>query len=104
MIGQSVIIEVDIGDKVQVFIFLLYQLTTCVLHNFLTIIKLRRNSCNSKPIFFFKFKVYMFTATGLHDKPNNYQTQFAGVLLRPKDFMKELSGETPPALTNGHAK
>ena len=46
----------------------------------------------------------MFTATGLHDKPNNYQTQFAGVLLRPKDFMKELGGETVPALTNGHAK
>ena len=47
----------------------------------------------------------MFTATGLHDKPNNYQTQFAGVLLRPKDFSKDLADPTAlPALTNGHAK
>ena len=53
------------------------------------------------------FQVYMFTATGLHDKPNNYQTQFAGVLLRPKDFLsleKNLTEQTSPALTNGHAK
>ena len=46
----------------------------------------------------------MFTATGLHDKPNNYQTQFAGVLLRPKDFLKDVSDDPIPTLTNGHVK
>ena len=46
----------------------------------------------------------MFTATGLHDKPNNYQTQFAGVLLRPKDFLKDVTDGPIPTLTNGHAK
>ena len=46
----------------------------------------------------------MFTATGLHDKPNNYQTQFAGVLLRPKDFCKDITENATPALTNGHTK
>merc|ERR1712141_583463 len=65
MIGQSVILEIDVGDRVQ---------------------------------------VYMFTATGLHDKPNNYQTQFAGVLLRPKDFLKDVTDDPIPALTNGHVK
>lgn len=66
MVGQSVILEVEVGDRVQ---------------------------------------VYIFTATGLHDKPNNYQTQFVGVLLRPKDFLKDLPEQTTPiALTNGDVK
>lgn len=61
MVGQSVILELEVGDKVQ---------------------------------------VYMFTGTGLQDKQNNHLTQFVGLFLRPKDFMKE-PGPCPYALTNG---
>ena len=47
-----------------------------------------------------KVQVYMFTGTGLQDKQNNHLTQFVGLFLRPKDFMKE-PGPCPYALTNG---
>ena len=34
-------------------------------------------------IYVFIFKVYLYTFTGLHDKPGNHLTQFLGLLLKP---------------------
>ena len=46
----------------------------------------------------------MFTHTGLQDKRSNHLTQFAGVLLRPRD-MEELLGQLGTSngetITNG---
>ena len=46
MAGQTFIIELSVGDKIQ---------------------------------------AYMYTFTGLHDKPSNHLTQFTGLLLKPVD-------------------
>ena len=32
-----------------------------------------------------KIQAYMYTFTGLHDKPTNHLTQFTGLLLKPVD-------------------
>ena len=50
MAGQSVLLDLQLGDKMQ---------------------------------------VYIFTDTGLQDKPNNHLTQFVGLLLRPKNFLSD---------------
>jgi len=55
MAGQSVLMEVAAGDRVQ---------------------------------------VYLYTFTGLHDKPGNHLTQFMGVLLRPLDTLPEAAIQT----------
>jgi len=52
MVGNSIIVELAAGDKVQ---------------------------------------VYMYTFTGLHDKPGNRLTQFMGYLLRPLDQLSSNS-------------
>ena len=62
MVGQSIILELEVDDKVQ---------------------------------------VYTFTGTGLQDKRNNHLTQFVGLFLRPKNFMKN-EPPHPPALANGN--
>ena len=46
MVGQTFLIELEVGDKLQ---------------------------------------AYMYTFTGLHDKPGNHLTQFTGILLKPVD-------------------
>jgi hypothetical protein len=46
MAGQSLLVELEAGDRVQ---------------------------------------VYVYTFTGLHDKPANHLTQFMGILLRPAE-------------------
>jgi hypothetical protein len=55
MAGQTVLMELAVGDRVQ---------------------------------------VYLYTFTGLHDKPGNHLTQFMGVLLRPMDALPESSIQT----------
>jgi len=55
MAGQSVLMEVAAGDRVQ---------------------------------------VYLYTFTGLHDKPGNHLTQFMGVLLRPLDTLPQSAIQT----------
>ena len=52
MVGNSIIVELEAGDRVQ---------------------------------------VYMYTFTGLHDKPGNRLTQFMGYLLRPLDQLSSNS-------------
>ena len=52
MVGNSIIVELAAGDRVQ---------------------------------------VYMYTFTGLHDKPGNRLTQFMGCLLRPLDQLSSNS-------------
>ena len=39
-------------------------------------------------------KVYLYTFTGLHDKPGNHLTQFMGVLLRPLDTLPQSAVQT----------
>ena len=58
MVGNSIIVELAAGDRVQ---------------------------------------VYMYTFTGLHDKPGNRLTQFMGCLLRPLD---RLSSNSTVSLDN----
>ena len=36
-----------------------------------------------------RIQVYMYTFTGLHDKPSNHLTQFTGILLKPVDHVIE---------------
>ena len=36
-----------------------------------------------------KLQAYMYTFTGLHDKPTNHLTQFTGLLLKPVEHMVE---------------
>jgi len=55
MAGQSVLMELEAGDRVQ---------------------------------------VYLYTFTGLHDKPGNHLTQFMGVLLRPMDTLPDSAIQT----------
>ena len=50
MVGQTFVIELAVGDKLQ---------------------------------------AYMYTFTGLHDKPSNHLTQFTGILLKPVDHIGE---------------
>ncbi len=66
MVSQSVLLELEVGDRVQ---------------------------------------VYMFTHTGLQDKPGNHLTQFVGFLLRPKNFLEHTrNGTAAIASTNGHSR
>ena len=71
MVSQSVILDLDAGDRVQ---------------------------------------VYMFTHTGLLDKPGNPLSHFVGIFLRPRDFLvKGASSDAvvtngTSASTNGHTK
>ena len=60
MVSQSVILDLDAGDRVQ---------------------------------------VYMFTNTGLLDKPGNPLSHFVGIFLRPKDFL--VRGDSDAVVTNG---
>ena len=50
MAGQTFVIELAVGDRIQ---------------------------------------VYMYTFTGLHDKPSNHLTQFTGILLKPVEHVIE---------------
>ena len=50
MAGQTFVIELSVGDKLQ---------------------------------------AYMYTFTGLHDKPTNHLTQFSGLLLKPVEHSVE---------------
>ena len=40
-----------------------------------------------------KLQAYMYTFTGLHDKPGNHLTQFTGILLKP---VEQVSIKTNP--------
>ena len=62
MAGQTVLIELAQGDRVQVDYLL---------------------PITSYLIYVFILKVYLYTFTGLHDKPGNHLTQFLGLLLKP---------------------
>ena len=57
MVGQTFIIELAVGDKLQ---------------------------------------AYMYTFTGLHDKPGNHLTQFTGILLKPVDCVTTVANSTNP--------
>ena len=37
-----------------------------------------------------KLQAYMYTSTGLHDKPSNHLTQFTGILLKPVDQVSSI--------------
>ena len=71
MAGQSVLMEVAAGDRVQV----------CLAHEDLDSYSL-------------SYQVYLYTFTGLHDKPGNHLTQFMGVLLRPLDSLPQSAIQT----------
>ena len=60
MAGQTVLMELAQGDRVQVTLSLAW---------------------NTPMIW--TFQVYLYTFTGLHDKPGNHLTQFLGLLLKP---------------------
>ena len=65
MVGQTFLIELEVGDKLQ---------------------------------------AYMYTFTGLHDKPGNHLTQFTGILLKPVDCISaqpivERSASTSSAMS-----
>ena len=66
MAGQSLLVELEHGDRVQVGQVQVRDKQTLVL--FKT---------------FYIFQVYVYTFTGLHDKGANHLTQFLGFLLRP---------------------
>ena len=61
MVSQSVILDIDAGDRVQ---------------------------------------VYMFTNTGLLDKPGNPLSHFVGLFLRPRDFL--VKRDAGAAVANGN--
>ena len=42
-----------------------------------------------------RIQVYMYTFTGLHDKPSNHLTQFSGLLLKPVDHIVEPAQPMP---------
>ena len=46
-----------------------------------------------------RIQVYMYTFTGLHDKPANRLTQFMGCLLRPLD---RVSADSPNQVITGN--
>ena len=71
MAGQSVLMEVAAGDRVQV----------CLTYE---------EPDSDSP----SHQVYLYTFTGLHDKPGNHLTQFMGVLLRPLDSLPQSAIET----------
>ena len=71
MAGQSVLMEVAAGDRVQV----------CFIYE----------EPNSDLLY---HQVYLYTFTGLHDKPGNHLTQFMGVLLRPLDTLPQSALQT----------
>ena len=60
MAGQTVLMELAQGDRVQV-----------------------RQSWEGEEGLSSSFQVYLYTFTGLHDKPGNHLTQFLGLLLKP---------------------
>ena len=62
MAGQTVLMELAQGDRVQVR---------------------QSTALEGEEGVSSSFQVYLYTFTGLHDKPGNHLTQFLGLLLKP---------------------
>ena len=66
MASQTVLMELGQGDRVQVGSGHVSRVTCVTCHVSRAMLQ-----------------VYLYTFTGLHDKPGNHLTQFMGVLLKP---------------------